>query len=188
MSIFQRALKGLECPSLPADETDSVRTKRLLALSALFRWAFFHLMRSSLMNWPFLPSVPCSRSPTYSSISSAFSMDRMYLDSRRETWMFLFIDRYIDEGETEHSFLPVCLTVLRYLCSVMMSCVIVNNMETFCIEFAKPGVNSDALCATADRPHFDNLKSKLHTGRSKPNRKRLSQWLAAQQNTVQVIC
>lgn len=105
----QRALKGMGFISLPADGTASVITKRLLALSALFRWVFFHLTRSSLMKRPFFPSVPCSRSPTYSSISSAFSMDRMYLDSRGKTWV-VFV------REEKKSFLAVEMTVSRYIC------------------------------------------------------------------------
>lgn len=62
---------------LPADERDSVKWKSLLSV-VCFR-VFSHLRRSSSINGSFFLSVPCSRSPTYSSISSAFSMDRMYL-------------------------------------------------------------------------------------------------------------
>lgn len=65
----------------PDDETDSLK-RRWLVLSVACLWVFFHLMRSSSIKSPFLPSVPCRRSPTYSSISSAFSMDKIYLDSR----------------------------------------------------------------------------------------------------------
>lgn len=62
---------------LPGDERDSVKWKSLLSV-VCFR-VFSHLRRSSSINGSFFLSVPCSRSPTYSSISSAFSMDRMYL-------------------------------------------------------------------------------------------------------------
>lgn len=63
---------------LPIGDTDSLKRKRP-ALSGDCRWVFFHLLRSSSIKCLFLPSVPWRRSPTYSSISSAFSMDRMYL-------------------------------------------------------------------------------------------------------------
>lgn len=128
--------------SLPADGTDSVRTKRLLALSGLFRWAFFHLTSSSLMKWPFLPSVPCSRSPTYSSISSAFSMDRMYLHSRGKTWVVL---------------LEIQFSINSFIISTNASAILVNiHDDTFLTELANPGVNSDAPSTTPDRLRVGN--------------------------------
>lgn len=43
-------------------------------------WTLLHLLTSSSINSFFFPSVPPSRSPTYSAISSALSMDKMYLN------------------------------------------------------------------------------------------------------------
>lgn len=80
---------------LPGDETDSLRMKRPV-VSAACLWVFFHLLRSSLMNCPFFPSVPCRRSPTYSSISSAFSIDRIYLgNTTAQLHLLTFLYKFI---------------------------------------------------------------------------------------------
>lgn len=94
---------------LPADGTDSLRRKRLVLSVACLR-VVFHLTTSSSMNWPFLPSVPCRRSPTYSSISSGVSISRMYLDSRTTQLLFHFITIII-----------IIIAALR--CCVLLLCV-----------------------------------------------------------------